>query len=87
MIFRIEPFVCQTERLAEYFSDYREHFSEDDLRTLALALETALVDVRAIILHRMNIRVEVTEGVSRQSDGKPQGGLLDGIGKPRGDAA
>jgi hypothetical protein len=87
MIFRIEPFVCQTERLAEYFSDYREHFSEDDLRTLALALEVALVNVRALVLHRMNARVEITERVSRQSDGKPQGGLLDGLKKPSGDAA
>lgn len=86
MIFRIEPFVCQTERLAEYFSDYREHFSEDDLRTLALAIEAALVGVRAIVLHRMNIRVEVTEGVSSQSETKLRG-LLDGIGKSGGDAA
>ncbi|WP_339033632.1 hypothetical protein WHZ78_17635 [Bradyrhizobium symbiodeficiens] len=86
MIFRIEPFVCQTERLAEYFSDYREHFSEDDLRTLALALEMALTGVRAIVLHRMNIRVEVSEGVLAQSAPKIRG-LLDGIGKPSGDAA
>ncbi|OSJ16847.1 hypothetical protein BST63_10525 [Bradyrhizobium canariense] len=87
MIFRIEPFACQLDRLTEYFSDYREHFSEDDLRTLALALEGALVDVRAIVLHRMNVRVEISEGVSAQVAAKPQRGLLDGIGKPSGDAA
>jgi hypothetical protein len=86
MIFRIEPFACQLERLAQYFSDYREHFSEDDLRTLALALEMALVNVRALVLHRMNARVEITEGVSLQTETKTRG-LLDGIGKPSGDAA
>ncbi|MBP1065313.1 hypothetical protein JOE51_006780 [Bradyrhizobium japonicum] len=86
MIFRIEPFVCQIECVAEYVRSHGEHFSEDELRTLSQAFDAAVIQVRAIILHRMNVRVEITEGGSRQSDGKARG-LLDGIGRPNGDAA